>query len=108
MNPGYFNSRDFYWWVSCSCSCACSCTCCSGILFFRDTGGHVLPHNSAEPEHGQVHRNEDDGDEQADEQDQDWLEHTSERAEAVFELSCEHIPFTAQHLRETSGLLADA
>jgi len=85
VNPGYFNSRDFYWWVSCSCSCACSCTCCSGILFFRDTGGHVLPHNSAEPEHGQVHRNEDDGDEQADEQDQDWLEHTSERAEAVFE-----------------------
>ena len=68
----------------------------------------VLSYNPAEAEHGQIHRNEDDGDEQADEQDQNRLEHASERAEAVLELRGEGIPLAAEHVREAAGLLADA
>lgn len=50
-----------------------------------------LPNDFSETEHGQVHGDEYDGHEQADQQDQHGFEQVPQRAEAVLELSGQYV-----------------
>lgn len=56
-----------------------------------------LSHDTAETEHGQVHGDENDGHEQADQQDQHGFEQVPQRAEAVLELSGQYVAFSGEH-----------
>ena len=60
-------------------------------------GCQVLSHDTSETEHGQVHGDEYDGHEQADQQDQHGFEQVPQRAEAVLELCGQYVAFSGEH-----------
>ena len=65
-----------------------------------------LPNDFSETEHGQVHGDEYDGHEQADQQDQHGFEQVPQRAEAVLELSGQYVAFSGEYFGQPAGLLS--
>ena len=65
-----------------------------------------LPNDFSETEHGQVHGDEYDGHEQADQQDQHGFEQVPQRAEAVLELPGQYVAFSGEYFGQPAGLLS--
>lgn len=68
----------------------------------------LLPHYPAEAEHGHIHRDEDYGDQKADQQDQRRFEQRPHALDPVFEFFGEHLALAAEHFGQAVGFFAHA
>ena len=68
----------------------------------------ISAHDPAQTEHGHIHRDEDYGDQKADQKDQGRFEQRPHALDPEFEFFGEHFALTAEHLRQAVGLFAHA